>query len=406
MPVCEVCTQVYHGNCKQCPVCASEKSAKLEKELVEKEGKIEELNRSLIESPRCDPNTTALVEVTKSLQQTVAGLQDFMKEILRESREDRRGSPPAGEKQPAVEKPVTTVKTPVEVEGAAFSPMDEIRAAMQELTLELRRSRESPKRHLEEPSHRHLEGGGKHGGHDTKEKRRLWGERQRRSTFDDLWEGRDDSLADLLRGVEKKRSKFDILQYLPESERKKTNAIDSAEKLIVCLSKLIDDLSDMGEPTKGLRAHMVYIATKSAENIYDIKALVAYDVAIRDKADKSVIREGEDPFVGVDTSLSNFHLGYSGTKHARSLSTQNQIGQSSKGRGNFGKNRQGQGQGRQSSTFAGWKKLAAERGCCFSYCVGRHCEGCAYKHQCTYCNATDHGMLKCTQHDPGASHSG
>ena len=220
--------------------------------------------------------------------------------------------------------------------------------------------------------------------------------------MDDLWDDRDDTLmADLLQRASKKRSKFDILQYLPEGERKKATPIDSGEKLIVCLSKLVDDLFDLGEPTKGLRAHMIYVATMHSEGIYDVRALVAYDLAIREQADKKVVLSGEDPFVGVDTALSNFHLGYAGTKHARGLSQNqsNSVNQSGRGRG------RGRGTFSRQQGFTGWRKIAAEKGCCFGFSAGRHCDGCGFKHQCAHCNATDHGMLKCKQHD-AASYSG
>ena len=166
-----------------------------------------------------------------------------------------------------------------------------------------------------------------------------------------------DLVRDLLHHkLEKKRSKFDIIQYLPENERRKNNPVDSCEKLLVLLAKLIDDLTDQGEPTKGLRSHMIYVATMSSQGIYDHRALISYDSEVREKADKKVVNEGVDRFEGVDTALSNFHLGYAGTKHARSLqaqaqsqSTSNKIG----GRGGSVQGRPTHSQPRQG--FTGWR---------------------------------------------------
>ena len=219
-----------------------------------------------------------------------------------------------------------------------------------------------------------------------------------------LWEDREDSLlASLLHKTEKRRSKFDILKFLPENERKKTGAIDSVEKLISLLTCLIDDLYDCGEPTKGLRLHLRYVATMHSQGIYDPSALFRYDQAIRDQADRRVVGEGEDPFIGVDTALSNYHLGYAGTKHAKNVAGggHNNANRGSQGgRGGRGGSRVGNYQQRQG--FTGWKKLSAEKGCCFGFSGGKGCDGgCGFKHQCAHCNSSDHGMLKCKHGDSG-----
>ena len=388
MPVCAVCSQVYHGNCKECPVCATNKAAELKQQLADKDEEISSLNKSLLESTGADANTSALVEVTKALQQTVVGLQHFMKEMLVDSKRES----PTTQYPPA---PMAQENTFSFKKGIMPDDKDDVeylQATIRRLTLERDEARSGSG-----PTgrNRFQDGGfGVPSNHP---------ERQRRSTFDDdIWEGREDSLlASLLNKTGKRRSKFDILKFLPESERKKTNAIDSVEKLIVLLTCLVDELHDCGEPTKGLRLHLRYVATMHSQGIYELKALIGYDQAIRDLADNSVVGEGVDPFVGVDTSLSNYHLGYAGTKHARSVSSGSQ-GASRGGAGARGGRPNKAGNSQQNKGFGGWKRLAADKGCCFGYSSGRGCDGgCGYKHQCAYCNSSDHGMLKCKQHDSG-----
>ena len=109
---------------------------------------------------------------------------------------------------------------------------------------------------------------------------------------------------------------------------------------------------------KGLREHLRYIVTMFGQGIYDTRALVAYDAAICDKANKREVSPREDPFTGIDTNLSNFHLGYAGTKHARGLAS----GGSGVSRGQGHGGRGGGRGGYQRQSFSGWKKLAAEKG--------------------------------------------
>ena len=347
-----MCNISFHGNHKNgCPRC-NDANVELKKQLAAKEETIEILNKSIHASPEGNALAfaeamKATTEMTKAMQATMLTMQSMMKDLsveLQRSRDETRKDPSAC--------------------GGV------------------------PKQH------------GGHGSVPDDPGRR----RGRRATFeDDLWDDHDNLLSDLLHRTEKKRSKFDIIRFLPENERKKTNPIETPEKLIVLLTCLIDYLEDSGVPTKGLRSHMIYVATMSSQGIYDLKSLLAYDAAIRDKAENTQVGEGMDPFPGVDTGLSNFHLGYDGTKHAKSLSGNSQpVWGSGRGRGAGGR---GRFSSNQRQSFTGWKKVAAERGCCFTYSNGRVCEGCAFKHQCAYCNSFDHGMLKCKTNDSNVNHS-
>ena len=367
MVLCPACNLEYHGNYKKgCPTCLEKKEA-LEADLREKEETIEHLNKTLGEAGKGDAKSDA----------------QLMAETMRDA-----------------------MVASAEMAKAMKETMSSMQSMMKDLSLEIGKSRTASGGR----------DGTKFGGFQDGGRGSVPGDRHsadrfpRRSTMEDLWDTGDDNLdrptlvEELLRQTEKRRSKFDIVRFLPEQDRKKTHPIESAEKLIVLLTLLIDDLEDRGEPTKGLRAHMIYVATMSSEGIYDLQALVSYDAAIRDKANKAKVLAGEDPFVGVDTALSNFHLGYAGTPHAKNIRSQNQHSNShSRGRG---AGRGGGRVGQSKQGFNGWKRLSSERGCCFSFSSGKPCEGCQYKHQCAYCNASDHGMLKCKQCDPGFLHAG
>ena len=359
MVLCEVCNTSYHGNKKECPVC-NDKNAVLQEELNKKEEKIQELSKSLQE-PRRDMDV--MLELAKTLQATLTGMQSFMKDMLQETQRMKEDAAPK-------------TSTPI-------IPDPRVERDNQD-------------------GCRHCGCGGKNGvPHDKPSK----GSRKpsqphniHLNDLEDLWDDRDDDgvqVSEFLHRVERRKSRFDIVRFLPENERKKTVPIDCIENLIFCLNALIDDVSDKGvDSPRGIRRHLSYLTSMSKQGIYDIRALVSYDAAVREKADK----EGIEVFDSVDTAINNLYLGYGGTKHARQLSTTQSVQSNNAPRNKGGSSAKGKRQ-----PFTGWKKVSAEKGCCFSFGAGKVCEGCAFKHSCAYCDATTHGLLKCKQGEGQAS---
>ena len=347
MVVCQIHQVSFHGNEKYgCPKCHEEK-LQTAAELQEKEEKIAELNTSILEK---DSQSKSMTDLATAMAAMATTMQSFMLE-MKETRKERR--------------------------------QEEKAASCRHCVAEGGKASEAARGSVD----------------DTRSRR------QPRMDLDDLWRDRDGDyeVSEFLHRVEKKRSKYDILRFLPEGERKKVNPIDSMEKLTVLLSRLMDDLEDRGESIKTLRAHHIYVATMASQGIYDIKALVAYDAAVREKAEKAEQDGGQADF-GVDTTLSNFHLGYAGTKHARTIVSQSQ--NINKNVGNPGGRYGGGKKSPKRESFTGWKKLSAERGCCFTFGSGRSCEGCNFRHQCAHCGSTSHGMLACKQAENPTTNSG
>ena len=367
--VCEDCGEDFDGRKKFCPHCQEAQAVMEANDLLAKTQALEEQRKSDIAVggstiPPARSDAAVMLELSKSMVAMTSGMQSMMteltetlKEVRLSKRRDRSRTPERRHRSPARDPPAPDHRTPGGTCHKAGCSCG-------------------------------------NSGVDPRTKS-SWND------LGDLWDGTD-ILSDILQRSVKKKSKFDIIRYLPECERKKQNPIDSSEKLISLLTQLIDDIHDTGEDTKGLRKHMIYVATMAATGIYDIKALVSYDAAVRDKADK----DGLECVTGVDTNLSNFHLGYAGTKHARNL--KNAGGSSSNSQGGQGRPRkQGNKKQGQNQGFTGWRKYSADQGCCFTFGAGvRQCEGCDFKHECAYCNSTSHGMLHCKQHDGAQGKSG
>ena len=362
MVLCEVCNTSYNGNRKECPKCADEnkdlkaelksKQVQLDNLAKDKQAEIDSLNKSMAEEKS---SAQAMTDLAKAMQTMMTGMAGVMTQLTelkaglpdREIVQDRGGAGDRGQhRQDGVHRCCC---------GGKHDRQD----GRQDGRHDGRQSTPAPRQHLP----RVVE------------------------DLEDLWEDRDEF--EYVRRVEKRKSRFDILKFLPVQDRKKTHPVDTSEKLMVLLSQLIDELHDDGECTKGFRAHQIYVGTMADQGIYDIRALVSYDQAIRDKADKY----GMDCVVGVDTALSNFHLGYAGTKQARGLSSKGDGQVSSKGK------YKSKSRGDRQDTFAGWKKVAAEKRCCFAFGAARPCDGCAYKHECGYCGSGQHGMLACKSKD-------
>ena len=183
-------------------------------------------------------------------------------------------------------------------------------------------------------------------------------------------------------------SKFDLRRFLPASERKKPLSIDSPEKLIYLLTRLLDDLSTRGFGVSGLLQHLSYITWMALTGIYATGALVEYDYEIRDRARE----QGCGAFCGGDTDLSNMFLGASGTKAYRQSSSRSNNNNSGQG-----SNKQGGGSDKRQG-LTGWKRVAADRNICFNHAQGRHCAGCRFKHECS-CGSKDHNMYNCPNRD-------
>ena len=364
MVVCEICNISYDGRIKKgCPKCHDE-NEELRKELRSKEEAIEVLNKSLLEVPRGEAAAfteamKATTEMAKAMQATVSSMQSMMQDLsleLKLSRENSKSNP-----------------------GIIPDPRDY----------------RPPRADLDKDGGHHgcnCACGGKDGGQGVPDNSR------RRGFLEDLDEESWD-LRDLLTKADKKKSKFDIIRFLPESDRKKSNPIDTSARLIMLLHCLLDELDDSKpvENTKGLRAHISYLTVKASEGIYDVRALLAYDSAMREKASK----DGIEAFTGGDTKLTNYYLGYSGTIQAMSYaaSAANNRPNSTTSIRKQGGSSYGGSRGGRRQSFTGWKKLCAEKNCCFAFAQGNRCDGCMFKHMCVVCNATTHGMSTCAHNN-------
>ena len=107
-------------------------------------------------------------------------------------------------------------------------------------------------------------------------------------------------------------SKFDYRRYLPASERKKQLFINTPEDLWHFQNCLLGELIYDGEDVRGFSDHMTYVSEMARTCMYDVKALVAYDEGMLERAR----RGGVGVFHGADTNLTNTKLGVSGTKAA------------------------------------------------------------------------------------------
>ena len=149
---------------------------------------------------------------------------------------------------------------------------------------------------------------------------------------------------------------------------------------------------DDGEDVTGYVAHTNYVSEMARTGIYQVSALVGYDEEMLELAR----RGGIGAFHGADTTLTNTKLGVAGTKAARAA--YDNYG-ASRGRG--ASRSRGRGRGSRSGydvrDLNGWKRVAAERGICFTYCEGRPCDKntCAFKHKCVTCDVFGHSMGNC-----------
>ena len=196
-------------------------------------------------------------------------------------------------------------------------------------------------------------------------------------------------------------SKFDYRRFLPASERKKQLHIGTSEELWRFHAKLIKELIHDGEDVSGFVDHMNYISEMASTGIYDIKALVAYDEEMLERARGG----GAAAFSGADTHLTNTKLGMAGTKAARGSSGAGQPGRSSNSNSRPS-NRGGQNSRNGDSgksPASGWRKLAAEKGVCFRFSQDIRCDGCTFKHVCVFCDATSHCMVDCKSNSARAS---
>ena len=206
----------------------------------------------------------------------------------------------------------------------------------------------------------------------------------------------DDELAEELTRTDNRTfSKFDLRRFLPATQRRRPLVIESTEKLCYLLTRLIEDLSGRGFNVTGLLSHISFVTLMASSGVYTSEALVNYDADMRERA-----REfGVSAFTGSDSHLVNLHLGTGGTKAFASVSAGARGGFRGGYRGGNrggarGGSRGGRG-GANQQTYTGWRKVAADKGICFSHAQGNQCApGCVYKHQCA-CGATDHAMINC-----------
>ena len=204
--------------------------------------------------------------------------------------------------------------------------------------------------------------------------------------------------------METELSMFDYRRFLPVGERRKQMVINDPGELWHFQNCLMRELLWSGEDVRGYMDHMNYISEMARTNIYDIKALVAYDEAFLERAR----RWGAGVFYGADTNLTNTILGVSGTKAARAAAAASKP-RSNQSTGSYQGNSGSRGgyQGRRPNNtnkpLSGWRKLAAERGVCFKFCLNQPCDGtqCQFKHQCVLCDSLNHSMEACPTKGPG-----
>ena len=197
-------------------------------------------------------------------------------------------------------------------------------------------------------------------------------------------------------------SKFDYRRFLPASERRKQLQINSTEELWQFHSKLLKDMIKCGDDVTGFVEHMDYISEMASSGIYKVEALVAYDEVMLERARNG----GPEVFCGADTHLTNTKLGMAGTRAVRGQGNQgnqgNRRGRYNRSRG-VNSNNTGRNYGSDGKNLTGWRKLASEKGVCFRFSQNMLCDGCAFKHQCLYCDNVSHCMFDCKSNSARSS---
>ena len=146
---------------------------------------------------------------------------------------------------------------------------------------------------------------------------------------------------------------------------------------------------------------MNYMSEMARTNVYDIRALVAYDEEFLELARQW----GPMVYHGADTKFTNVRLGVAGTKSAMAARDSFRTrGNQNRGRGGVtyrGGYSRGGGRGyggvADHKPLTGWRKVAADKGVCFKFSQAMACEGCQFKHQCINCDNPNHSMGDCPQ---------
>ena len=176
-------------------------------------------------------------------------------------------------------------------------------------------------------------------------------------------------------------SKLQALSHLPEPK-----AIEKItyRDFICAMTKVLRSLTELDIDPSRYAAHMSFITTKAALNLYATDALIRYDAAVTSK----VISGELSDWVAADPECVALHLGADATYAVRQGGTPRWGRQTS---GNFG----------QSRDFSDWPKdicwLFNNTSCYFPRCKKAHI--------CCKCKKTSHTMKECKASDdslPGA----
>ena len=177
-------------------------------------------------------------------------------------------------------------------------------------------------------------------------------------------------------------SKLKALNHLPESK--------PAEKVtyrefICAMTKVLKLINELGIDSHNYIAHMCFIATKAAKNVYATDALIKYDEDITDR----VITGQYSDWVPADPECVALHLGPDATYTIR----QGGGRWTRQSPGNFGGSFGG------SRDFSDWPKeicwLFNNTSCYFPRCKKSHI--------CAKCKRTGHPMKDCKNGDDAAS---
>ena len=132
-------------------------------------------------------------------------------------------------------------------------------------------------------------------------------------------------------------------------------------------------LYEEGRDVRDVISHIEMILEKSVTKIYTINALVAYDGAVKERAN----RIGIEAFAQVENADILRHLSYDGTISAQRLAS-------------------------QTKTKAASAKPKVAQSGCFAFNRPEGCSNspCRYQHNCSTCGVQGHPSDKCQKVEP------
>ena len=255
-----------------------------------------------------------------------------------------------------VDETVPTVESRLATQDKLLATQNEKLGRMEEMLEKLtqgKRSRSSRRKHQSSPR-RHARSRSRRPGSSSRS--RLSRSRRRSSSRESV-----SSMSDGSRSPSPKKSKpFSQENFLARHEK-----LNTFDRLMLCNIRTVNICIEQGTDAQAVLDHMERLCVKAANKVYQVEALIAYDKAVRARANL----KGLSAFKTVETADILTYFCYDNTEIAKQASNKS-------------------------------KKPAARSDqvrSCFAYnkVSGCNSQNCRYKHHCMFCKSNSHGSFEC-----------